>query len=216
MLPRLYGKVALQLGTLGRMDMMESSAVPTRIVLDPLHDDHAVAVKGFPEALPFEERSVDLTLLPHTLDFADDPHQVLREVDRVLVPEGHVVVMGFNPLSLWGVTRLFTKRRGRVPWCGHFFGLARIKDWLRLLEYELTAGRMLYYRPPLHNENVMDRLYFMDKVGDRWWPMMAAAYVVVAKKKVFGVTPLQPRWRTKPAIGPGLSDPVARGMQRHG
>lgn len=216
-LPSLFGKVAVQLGTLGRMGMIESSPAPTHIVIDLLSHDHAVTVRGRPEELPFEHRSVDITLLPHTLDFAEDPHQVLREIDRVLAPEGHVVILGFNPMSLWGITRLFRKRGGRVPWCGHFFALARIKDWLRLLEYEITTGHMLYYRPPLQNESVMDRLYFMDKVGDRWLPMMAAAYLVVAKKRVFGVTPLRPRWRTSPAIGPGLSEPVVRGgLQRHG
>ena len=215
-LPNLYGKVILQLGALGKMNMIDSSPAPTRVVIDLLGNNHAVAVQGFPEALPFAGRSVDIALLPHTLDFASDPHQVLREVDRVLAPEGHVIVLGFNPLSMWGITRVFARRRGRVPWCAHFFGVARIKDWLRLLEYEVTAGQMLYYRPPLQKESVMDRLYFLDKVGDRWWPLMAAAYLVVAKKRVYGVTPLQPTWRVNPAIGPGLSEPVVRGMQRYG
>lgn len=215
-LPRLYGTIALQLGSFGKMDMMDSSPARTRIVLDLLQNDNATIVQGFPEALPFGIKSIDIVLLPHTLDFADDAHQILREVDRVLVPEGRVVILGFNPLSLWGIRRLVSRRQGRVPWCGNFFGLHRIKDWLALLEYQLTDGHMLYYRPPVQNEGVMDRLYFLDKVGDRWWPMMAAAYLVVAKKRVLGVTPLQPRWRTEPAIGPGLSDPVARGMQGYG
>ncbi len=190
--------------------------MPTRVVLDLLTNDHATTVQGLPEALPFDVKSIDVVLLPHTLDFASDPHQVLREVDRVLAPEGHVVILGFNPLSLWGIRRLVARRRGRVPWCGNFFGRHRIKDWLALLEYELTGGHMLYYRPPVQNEAVMDRLYFLDKVGDRWWPMMAAAYLVVAKKRVFGVTPLHPRRRKKPAIGPRLSEPVARDMQGYG
>lgn len=215
-LPRLYGLVALQLGSVGKLDMMDGCPAPTRVVLDLLRNDNAATVQGFPEALPFDTRSVDIALLPHTLDFADDPHQVLREVDRVLVPEGHVVILGFNPLSLWGIRRLFARRLGRVPWCGNFLGLARLKDWLQLLEYKLMGGHMMYYRPPLQNERVMDRLYFLDKVGDRWLPMMAAAYVVVAKKRVFGVTPLRPRLRRKPAIGPGLSEPVVRGIQRYG
>lgn len=215
-LPKRYGTVILQLGAVGKMNMMDSSPAPTRVVLDLLHHDGTPTVQGLPESLPFDTRSVDVVLLPHTLDFAGDPHQVLREVDRVLAPEGHVVVLGFNPLSLWGVRRLLSRGQGRIPWCGKFLGLARVKDWFALLEYELTAGHMLYYRPPLQNEGVMDRLYFLDKVGDRWWPMMGAVYVVVAKKRVFGVTPLYVRWRTRPAIGPRLSEPVARGMQRHG
>jgi SAM-dependent methyltransferase len=213
-LPTLHGAVAVQLGALGRLDMLESSSAVTRVVLDLLSHNHVTGVHGLPETLPFGTRSVDIALLPHTLDYADDPHQVLREVDRVLAPEGHIVILGFNPLSSWGLARLFAKRADRVPWCGNFFRLARIKDWLALLEYEFTAGRMLYYRPPLQNENVMDRLYFLDKVGDRWWPMMAAVYTLVAKKRVFGVTPLQERWRATPVLRPGL--PVASNMQGHG
>ncbi|MFQ5995722.1 MAG: class I SAM-dependent methyltransferase [Acidiferrobacterales bacterium] len=212
-LPKLYGTVALQLGALGKMDMMDSTAANTRIVLDLLQYDHATTVNGLPESLPFDTRSIDIMLLPHTLDFADDPHQVLREVDRVLAPEGHAVVLGFNPVSMWGIRRLLSRRQGRVPWCGHFLGLPRIKDWLALLEFEVTAGHMLYYRPPIQNESVMDRLYFLDKVGDRWWPLMAGAYVVVAKKRVFGVTPLRWRRRKRPAIGAGLSEPVVRGIR---
>ena len=215
-LPRLYGLVTLQLGSLGKMDMMEGCHTPTRVVLDLLRNGETTTVQGVPEAIPFDTRSVDVALLPHTLDFADDPHQVLREVDRILVPEGHVVILGFNPLSFWGLRRTFATPRGHVPWCGNFLRLARLKDWLRLLEYELMGGRMMYYRPPLQNDRLMDRLYFLDAVGDRWWPMMAAAYVVVAKKRVFGVTPLRARWRRKSVIRPGLSEPVVRGIQRHG
>ena len=76
-----------------------------------------------------------------------------------------------------------------APWCGKFFRLSRIKDWLALLDFETTHGTMLYYRPPLRNEGFMHRLHFLDKMGDRWWPMMAGAYLVVAKKRVLGVTP---------------------------
>lgn len=216
-LPRLYGLVTLQLGSLSKMDMMEGCHAPTRVVLDPLHNgETTTVVQGVPESIPFEARSVDVALLPHTLDFAADPHQVLREVDRILVPEGHVVIVGFNPLSLWGLRRTLPIRRGRVPWCGNFLRLARLKDWLRLLEYELIGGHMMYYRPPLQNERLMDRLYFLDSVGDRWWPMMAAAYIAVAKKRVFGVTPLRARWRRQSVIRPGLSEPVVRTIQRHG
>jgi SAM-dependent methyltransferase len=215
-LPRLYGLVTLQLGSLGKMDMMEGCHTPTRVVLDLLRNGETTTVQGVPEAIPFDTRSVDVALLPHTLDFSDDPHQVLREVDRILVPEGHVVILGFNPLSFWGLRRTFATPRGHVPWCGNFLRLARLKDWLRLLEYELMGGRMMYYRPPLQNDRLMNRLYFLDAVGDRWWPMMAAAYIVVAKKRVFGVTRLRARWRRKSVIRPGLSEPVVRGIQRHG
>ncbi len=211
-LPALYGTVAVQLGRIGKLDMLDASVAPTRILLDLVAGAAPNLLRGAAEDLPFDAKSIDLALLPHTLDFSTDPHQVLREVSRVLAPEGHVVILGFNPVSLWGVRRLFT-RHGHAPWCANFFRLGRIKDWLALLDFECTHGAMLYYRPPIQRERVMERLYFLDKAGNRWWPMMAAVYVLVAKKRVVGVTPLRLRWR-RPALRPGVTEPVARGLAR--
>ncbi len=211
-LPNLYGTVAAQLGRIGHLDFMDSCIAPTRILLDSLGEKNGCVVHGQPENLPLDTKSTDVLILPHTLDFCDDPHQVLREASRVLRPEGHVVILGFNPMSLWGFRRLFASRPLSAPWCGKFFRLSRVKDWLNLLELETTHGMMLYYRPPLRNESVMQRLHFLEKMGDRWWPMMAAVYLVVAKKRVLGVTPLPLTWKTKRLVGNVASQPAARGM----
>jgi len=211
-LPNLYGTVAAQLGRIGSLDLMDSCNAPTRILLD----DHVVSdrcgVRSIPEELPLDTKSTDVVLLPHTLDFCADPHQVLREVNRILRPEGHVVLLGFNPVSLWGLRRLVTRRPRMAPWNGNFFRLSRIKDWLGLLDFEPTHGLMLHYRPPLRNERLMQRLLFLDKMGDRWWPMMGAVYLVVAKKRVVGVTPVPVSWKTQRAVGAGVAQPAARGM----
>lgn len=225
-LPSLYGTVGLQLGRVGKLDLLDACVAPARIVLDEaaapprpnrqieqaLTGARTAAVRALPEALPFDARSIDVAILPHTLDFAEDPHQVLREVNRVLSPEGHVVILGFNPLSLWGLRRLLAARpRPRpVPWSANFLRLPRLRDWLALLDFELTHGSMLYYRPPVQGESLMDRLYFLEKAGDRWWPMMAAVYLVVAKKRVPGMTPLPVSWKTRRLAGPA-AEPAVRG-----
>ena len=210
-LPRLFGTIAVQLGDIGKMDLMDACVTPTRVVLDVIDGNHGSTVCGMPEELPFEGKSVDLVLMPHTLDFADEPHQVLREVQRILSPEGHVVILGFNPISLWGIRRMLTLGSRSIPWCGHFLRLARIKDWLALLDFKLTQGSMLYYRPPLKQDNFRDRLYFLDKMGGRWWPMMATVYLIVAKKRVLGVTPLPLNWKRRSATGP-VVEPAASSM----
>lgn len=207
-LPQLYGTVALQLGHIGRMDLLDACIAPLRAIVDVQHDVEGVAVQGEAEALPFDARSVDLVLLPHTLDFSPDPHQVLREAHRVLSPDGHVVILGFNPWGLWGLWRLFHNRR-QIPWCANFIHLLRLKDWLALLEFELTHGSMLFYRPPMRHEATMDRLFFMESIGDRWWPLGAAVYLVVAKKRVLGMTPLKPYWRKRRLLGRHVTQPVA-------
>jgi SAM-dependent methyltransferase len=215
-LPGLFGPTAVQLGRASRMDMLEASIAATRIVLEELPASDAAGpwVRARVDACPFRASSVHMVLLHHTLEFADDPHQVLREARRILQPEGHVVILGFNPYSAWGVWRLVGRCRGRVPWCGRFLSLPRIKDWLGLLDFEVVGGSMLYYRPPAGGEALRDRLHFLESVGDRWWPLLAAVYIVIARKRDIGVTPLQPEWKTKRALAPGLVKPLARNVSR--
>jgi SAM-dependent methyltransferase len=149
------------------------------------------------DALPFPDHSVDLIALPHSLELARDPHQTLREVERVLVPEGRVVIAGFNPASLWGLRqRVGHIKRGMglgrdsslyLPRAGEFIGYWRLRDWLRLLGFEVEAGRFGCYRPPLASERWLERFAWMDAVGDRWWPVLGSVYFLVAVKRVRGM-----------------------------
>jgi SAM-dependent methyltransferase len=206
-LPPYYGRLAVQLGSIGSMDLLGSSSMPTRALLDLSDEPRKPDVYGCAEALPFDARSIDLVLLPHTLDFSAQPHQVLRETYRVLAPEGHAVILGFNPMSLWGAQKLLSLGRV-VPWSGQFIRLIRIRDWLALLDFEWVAGHMIYYRPPLRHERLMERLHFLEAIGDRWWPLGAAVYLIVAKKRVAGMTAIRPAWKTRSRRTAGLRYPV--------
>lgn len=149
------------------------------------------------DALPLPNACIDLVVLPHSLELARDPHHTLREVERVLVPEGRVVIVGFNPTSLWGLRqRLGRIRRGMgfsrqqglfMPRAGDFIGYWRARDWLRLLGFEVEAGRFGCWRPPLASEHWLQRFAWMDRVGDRWWPVLGAVYVISAVKRVRGM-----------------------------
>jgi len=149
------------------------------------------------DALPFPDASIDLVVLPHALELARDPHLTLREVERVLVPEGRVVITGFNPASLWGLRqRAGRARRGVgggqrsalfLPGEGDFIGYWRLRDWLRLLGFEVEAGAFGCWRPPINNQAWLQRFAWMDRVGERWWPVLGAAYEVVAIKRVRGM-----------------------------
>jgi SAM-dependent methyltransferase len=157
-------------------------------------------------ALPFPESSLDLVVLPHTLELGGDPHATLREVERVLVPEGRVVISGLNPASLWGLRQ----RRGHVyqrwgcndlflPETGEFIGYWRLRDWLRLLNFEVESGRFGCYRPALASQQWLDRFEWMDAAGERWWPIFGAVYFLVAVKRVRGVRLLEPGWKAHKA-----------------
>jgi len=157
----------------------------------------AVALQCDFDALPFDSQSLDLIVLPHSLELARDPHQALREVERVLMPEGRVVIMGFNPGSLWALRqRLGRMVRGMglrsgqplfMPSEGEFIGYWRLRDWLRLLSFEVEGGRFGCYRPPFTSEPWLGRFGWMDRTGDRWWPVLGAVYMLVAVKRVRGM-----------------------------
>lgn len=165
-------------------------------------------------ALPFPAASLDLVVLPHTLELSADPHQVLREVERVLVPEGRVVISGFNPGSLWGL------RQGRARLCermgvsmlgasnlflpeaGDFIGPWRLRDWLQLLSFELESDCYGCYRPAMKTDKWLQRSAWMDRAGARWWPIFGAVYFVVAVKRVRGMRLLGPAWKPRRAASP--------------
>ncbi|RYF26009.1 MAG: SAM-dependent methyltransferase [Comamonadaceae bacterium] len=157
-----------------------------------------------PVALPFADASLDLVLLPHALELSVDPHVALREVERVLVPEGKVVISGLNPLSLWGVRQRRERLYQRVglggslylPDVGEFIAPGRMRDWLRLLSFEVETVSFGCYRPAVRQMRWLDSFEWMDALGARWWPILGAAYVVVAVKRVHGMRLLSPSWRT--------------------
>jgi SAM-dependent methyltransferase len=149
------------------------------------------------DALPLPNASVDLVVLPHTLELARDPHQTLREVERVLVPEGRVIVTGFNPASLWGLRQRAGRARnalglfGRsplfLPRAGEFLNYWRLRDWLRLLSFEVEGGSFGCYRPPYASQRWLERSAWLEKVGERWWPVLGAVYFLMAVKRVRGM-----------------------------
>jgi SAM-dependent methyltransferase len=120
--------------------------------------------------------------MPHTLETAADAHQTLREVERVLRPEGRLLITGFNPASLWGLAR---RRAAWSPddWIGYW----RLRDWLRLLSFEVEGGRFGCYAPPVSRAAWLERLRWMESVGDRWWPVLGGVYAVMAVKRVRGM-----------------------------
>jgi SAM-dependent methyltransferase len=211
-----FGFHALQLG-LPELDGLRANRMPKRwVASDLLHPPQLLVLPPPPdallptqpphepvalhcdfEALPFPDASIDLVVLPHTLELARDAHQTLREVERVLVPEGRLVIVGFNPASLWGLRqRAGRMRRGLgvgraqplyLPLSCECIGYWRLRDWLRLLAFEVEGGRFGCWRPPLHGGPWLDRFAWMDRVGERWWPVLGAVYFLEAVKRVRGM-----------------------------
>ncbi len=219
----IFGYHALQLG-LPDLNALQASRMPHRWVASPYWpegDDifaiNNIAAKAINtparvenstpkiafftefEALPFAENSMDLLILPHSLELSPDPHATLREAERVLMPEGKLIICGFNPLSLWG----FKQKRSHLykrlnfgglylPEAGEFIGYRRLRDWLRLLNFEVEPGHFGCYRPAVRSESLLQRFAWMDKLGGRYWPVLGAVYFVVAVKRVRGMRMISP------------------------
>ncbi len=221
----IFGYHAMQLG-MPQMDALRENRMPLRCVaLDgscgrpvwteqDINGRRETAVVSRFDELPFATASIDLVVLPHVLEFAQEPHRVLREVDRVLVPEGHLVLTGFNPASLWGAHH-WMRRIGLSPFLPHssqLIALPRIKDWLKLLSFEVNRGRFGCYVPWVRTESWIARLSFLEKAGDRWWPVLGAIYALTAVKRVHGMrlVGLVKKWREERRTALAPAAPVAQ------
>ena len=188
-------------------------------VADPSAPTHrACQMVCDPAALPFQANTLDLVVLPHTLEQSAHPHGALREVERVLRPEGRVMISGLNPLSLWAMrqrrSHLFGKlglqslseRALYLPRSGEFIGHWRIRDWLQLLGFEVTAVRFGLYQPAVQTDRWLARYGWMEQAGSQWWPVLGAVYVVEAVKRVRGMRLLGPAWKPfrSRAVVPGV------------
>ncbi len=170
------------------------------------------------EELPLETQSVDLLTLPHGLEYARDPHAVLREAERVLLPEGRLVITGFNPWSLWAMRNRFASKDW-LPECDRLLSIPRLKDWLKLLSFDLDRGHFGCYVPPVASVKWLTRYAFMEKAGDRWWPACGAVYVVSAVKRVHGTRLIGPTWkapkRARAAGAVAVNQRVGADVPRH-
>ena len=194
----IFGFHALQLG-FSEVNLLSNSRIPNLLHADK--DDNGIKCDVLCESdfLPFETHSLDLVLLPHVLEFSSNPHEALREVERILVPEGYVILTGINPISLWGfrhlVRNIGDRQQAGYPWEGQLFSQTRIKDWLALLGLEFVSTSSHCYNLPYNHAQWLNRLKLLDFIGSKCWPMLGGIYFIVAKKRVLGLTLLKPNWK---------------------
>lgn len=206
----IFGFNAIQIG-LPQIDALRANRMPNKWLSDTLAPAASenngglplVVVHDFAE-MPFASHSLDLVVLPHVLEFAEEPHQILREVERVLIPEGQVIICGFNPASLWGMRQAAGRLTGAhfLPQDGEFISMPRIKDWMKLLNLGVNRGHFGCYAPPFYREKWLTRFSFMEKAGERWWPYLGAVYIVQAIKRVKGMRLIGPAFTRQTARMP--------------
>jgi SAM-dependent methyltransferase len=204
-----FGLHCLQVGAWGPSDTFLSRARTRRTGLVSSRPLPGAALVAEPAALPLQSDSVDVMLLPHTLEFAPDPHEVLREAARVLTGEGELVVLGFEPLGSWSLRNAFT-RGGCPPGICRTISAMRLADWLKLVGFEVGPAQRYLYAPPIAGLRTARARNFLERFGRRAWPRFSGAYLVHARKRVHSMTPVRLRKRLRTAVIGGVAEPAAR------
>ena len=209
----VFGYIAVQVGQVfDNCDLLQNCTIRQKIVLDSSMTTNVVAD---PIALPLPNDSVDLVLLPHTLDFVADPHQVLREVERSLVPEGHLIIIGFNPLSFYGLWRIFLSRKNSSPWNANFYSLKRIRDWCSLLGFDEVNLQFCAHLPPFKRIQGWKRMQALNRLLKKHLAHSGGVYLFVARKRIATLTPLKSQWSAPEQILPGKLAKPTVGMQEN-
>jgi SAM-dependent methyltransferase len=205
-LPEVFGRHVLQIGCWGRGDqLLRSCETLHHAVIGTVADFGADALAQ-PEQLPVLSRAVDAVVLPHTLEFTRSPHNLLREVDRVLSERGRLFVLGFNPWGAWGLRQRLGLRYRAFPGGAHFYGVGRLCDWLELLDFEITEVRRFGVGFPWAEPRSDGEAWSLGGLG----APLTESYMVVAKKRVLPVNFVgrAARAQIRPLVGVAM--PTAR------
>jgi SAM-dependent methyltransferase len=182
----IFGDQFLQIGKWGHRSFREYSRT-RRTAIVAASDQEGVDFCSALDCMAVADDSIDVAVLPHVLETHDDPHGVLREVDRVLRSDGHIIVLGFNPVSIWGLRHLLS-RRGFPAGIQRMISEHRLRDWLRLLNFSMGRSSCRYFR----------------------YGPFAGCYMLVARKELFTVTPIRPAWKQRARIVGRLVNPTTR------
>ena len=210
----VFGWEFLQVGAWGEdRELLAGCRTRRKIVVAPSAFSGGADIIARPSALPVARDSVDAVLLPHTLEFASDPYAIVREVDRVLSGEGQLVVLGFQPFSLWGI-RARSSGTGFPPGIRRILTAGRVREWLVLLGYEIVATRAyLHCTPWGSGAPATPATAEHSPLLQRTWfdPLPAGAWMLKARKRIRALTPIRPRLREKqPAVIGQLVKPTTR------
>lgn len=194
--PKFFGYHLLKIGALSGAISTVESPIKHQLTLSQQEGEGDILADI--DDLPLLEHSVDVCVLSHALEFTLDPHHVVREANRVLIPNGYLIITGYNPFSLAGLNKLMPYRRQRAPWNERFFSPMRVKDWLHLMGYEILADQRCLHTTLMNKvgEGVITKHW--REFAENYLPSLGSIYVIVAKKRVLPLTPIKPKWQLRP------------------
>ena len=205
----VFGVQCMQVGAWGPGSLFLGEARTQRRVLLGAPGALEAGVRSCPSQLPIRSDSIDALLLPHTLEFEDHPHEMLREAYRVLLPEGRLVILGFEPLGGWALRHRLSSG-GFPPGLGRLLSERRLADWLKLLGFEVGAASRFLYALPIARMQGRRGSAVLERMGRALWPRLSGAYLLTAIKHVRTLTPIRLQFRRAPAVIGGLAEPTSR------
>ena len=200
LLPGLFGYHLAQL-SVQDITLHDASPIQNKIIINL--DTAKGGLISNPTQLPFANDSIDVALLHHLLDFAESPQKILLELSRVTLAMGHILIVGFNPISLWGGWRTVARcagRKGTAPWNGVFIRPGRLMDWLSLLNFKIDRAQYSIYRPPI-SQYLGEVNDYSDGVSRTLNLPIGAVYVIVARKHIGAARSIKPVWSRRRAFG---------------
>lgn len=204
-----FGYHLLQVGHVRQQPLFGNSRIRHRAYAAP-RPGHGVTVVAEHDELPLESDSVDVVIAHHCLDFTSQPHQVLRELQRVLTPNGQLLLIGFNPWSLLGAVHRLRGLGGNPLWQNHRpVGCTRLLDWLRLLGCEAESARYLSPLPVPGEGRIGRQAATVNRWSERHRLPLGDVYLIHAIKQVGGATrPVQRARRSARLIGLAVPNPA--------
>ena len=205
---KFFGYHLLKIGGLSHEIACEPSPIKHQVscsystAVSGSQRDYQADIIGELDDLPILDHSVDVCLLSHALEFSLDPHHVIREANRTLIPNGYLIITGFNPLSLAGLNRAIPYRKKQIPWNEHFFSPMRVKDWLHLMGFEILSDERCLHSSLTGKMSEHGMTNFWQKFASNYLTSLGSVYVIIAKKRVLPLTPIKPKWQIRAKFNP--------------
>lgn len=194
-----FGYHLVQLGSIGTLEWVQASPIQNKFWCSPWWRNGRLGqcIQGDLAQLPLSPKSVDLMVLPHVLEFEKKPAEIIEQACLALIPEGHLIIFGFNPYSPWGIKRRLMKQQ-QIPWSGQFYSIRTLRKWLATHHCTIDAFNMLCFQLPIASASTREKLKIIESIGQTCWPTNGGVYCIIARKQVAAVTPIQLSWRMKP------------------
>lgn len=193
-LSRVFGYHALQLGIPVASEWLKQSPIQHQIIIDPNPKQPQGGLYADFEALPFANKSLDLVVAPHLFSLSENPALILQEISRVLMPDGYLAIVDFNPWSLWGLRQLGHRFSDRLPWSARYHSIWHMQRSVMSEGFAVKHIHQQFYRPPIESITLNDKFKVLETIAKLSWGFPGAAYICLAQKQTMTITRIRPIW----------------------